>query len=231
MERMQGRKRTGILGAGKPIKEKRQMAWFSRFTRFGDMHWVFGQEHSISCGVACVIMAAYKINKLWPGVKSTFTEKDILQMAAALFGQNPLGNSGLNGGQMIQLLNHSSLRMGGWSFSSLPPGDVPAQIVRKVGTIGFLGPTVFAKPIIALVNWSGGGGHWVLIDSVREFFGQKYATVCDPWDANVHVVPMKLNASFNYTGKQTFAVDFGGTHYAYGSPAAGSVFLGVTLAR
>ena len=30
------------------------MAWFTRFTRFGDMHFVFGQEEGMTCGPSVV---------------------------------------------------------------------------------------------------------------------------------------------------------------------------------
>jgi hypothetical protein len=211
--------------------EGQEMAWFSRFTRFGDMHWVFGQENSISCGVACVIMAAFKINKLQPNTKSIFTEKDIIKNATALFGPNPLGSYGLGNGQLMQLLNHPDLRMGGWMYSNLPRNDIPAHIAKKVGISGSLGPILNVTPMIAGIDWSGGGGHWVLIDTVREFNGQKYATVCDPWDANVHIVPLNVGTPFNYTGQKAFGVDFGGTHHAYTTPSKGSVFLGDILVR
>ncbi len=207
------------------------MAWFSRFTRFGDMHWVFGQESAISCGVACAIMAAYKINKLRPGTRSSFTEKEILQKATTLFGPNPLGGGGLGNNQMVMLLNHPDLHMGGWQYSRYPQNDIPAKILQKVGTCGGFGPVINVKPIIAGIDWTGGGGHWVVIDTVREFNGQKYATICDPWDANVHVVPLNLNTTFNYTGQRTCGVDFGGTHFKYKSPSNGGIFLGDVLTR
>lgn len=56
-----------------------QNPWFTRFTRFGDTHLVFGQEQGISCGLACVIMAAYKINKLTPSVKAMYDEDDMMK--------------------------------------------------------------------------------------------------------------------------------------------------------
>jgi hypothetical protein len=53
------------------------MAWFSRFTRFGDMHLVYGQEANMSCGIASVMMCVFKINKLNPGATSVTVEQDI----------------------------------------------------------------------------------------------------------------------------------------------------------
>ena len=53
------------------------MAWFSRFTRFGDMHLVYGQEANMSCGIASVMMCVFKINKLRPDRKALTLEKNI----------------------------------------------------------------------------------------------------------------------------------------------------------
>jgi len=38
------------------------MAWFTRITRFGDVHLVYGQEHDRSCGLACIMMCVFKLN-------------------------------------------------------------------------------------------------------------------------------------------------------------------------
>ena len=53
------------------------MAWFTRFTRFGDVHLVYAQEQQNSCGIACVMMTVFKINKLTPGVRALHTEREI----------------------------------------------------------------------------------------------------------------------------------------------------------
>lgn len=206
------------------------MAWFSRITRFGDVHMVFGQEQTISCGVACVIMAAFKINKIRPGSKAIFSEADILARATALLGPNPLGGAGFSNPQIVQVLNHPDLKMPGWRLSTLPQNDVAGKIVQEVGTTG-LGPTVFVRPVIVGIDWRGGGGHWVVVDTVRTFMGKKYATICDPWDANVHVVPLQENSTFNYTGAPAVAVDFGGTRYSYDTPSVGGAFLGDVVWR
>src|SRR5215510_3456057 len=53
------------------------MAWFSRFTRFGDVHLVYGQEANMSCGIASIIMCVFKINKLKPGTTAITVEKEL----------------------------------------------------------------------------------------------------------------------------------------------------------
>jgi hypothetical protein len=202
------------------------MSWFSRVTRFGDVHMVFGQERSISCGVACIIMAAFKINKLTPGVQAAFSEADILAKAQTLFGPNPLGSAGLNNPQMVQLLNAPEFGMSNWRLDTLPPSQVGTKIITQVGVTSGLGPTLTCKPVIVGVDWIGGGGHWVLVDTVRTFIGRRYATVCDPWDANVHVTSVASGAPFNYTGQKEAGIDFWGTHYDYTNPSVGGALLG-----
>lgn len=207
------------------------MAWFSRITRFGDLHMCFAQERNISCGVACVIMAAFKINKLTPGVDATFSENDVLARATALFGPNPLGTGGLNNPQMTTLLNDPMFNMPGWTLSTLPPSQVPQRIIDEVGVTGGFGPTVDVTPCIVGVDWHGGGGHWVLIDTVRTFFGTRYATVCDPWDGSVHVTELTPGATFAYTGESVIDFDFWGERNHYTSPSTGGALLGDIICR
>jgi hypothetical protein len=209
------------------------MAWFCRVSRFGDLHWVFGQERSISCGVACAIMAAFKINKIAPGTRALFSEGDILAKATALFGPNPLGSAGFGNSQILRMLNHPDLKMTGWVFHRMAPRDVPGKIISEVGVTAGLGPTLFVNPMIVGIDWAAGGGHWVLVDTVRTFLGKTYATVCDPWDANVHIVPTAEQQTFNYVGQPAIAVDFwgGAGRHHYDTPKTGGVFLGDVLWR
>ncbi|HVN00222.1 MAG TPA: hypothetical protein VMT68_08410 [Caulobacteraceae bacterium] len=208
------------------------MPWVSRFTRYGDMHWVFGQEQNISCGVACVIMAAYKVNKLTPGVRAEFTEADVLARATTLFGPNPLGTGGLNNPQMAQLLNDPMFNMAGWTLSTLPQTAVPGRITNVVGVTSGFGPTLNVNPIILGIDWNGGGGHWVLVDTIRvsPWDDQRYATVCDPWDANVHLTPLTANQTFAYTGHRVWGITTERT-YDYQAPSTGGVFVGDVINR
>lgn len=207
------------------------MPWFSRFTRFGDVHLVFGQERTISCGLACIIMAAFKINKLEPGKKALYDEDGILATAVKVLGPNPLGTAGLNNPQMVQLLNDPFLKMPGWNLSTLSQTQVTDKIIKEVKVESGLGPSVQVTPVIVGVDWKGGGGHWVLIDTVRSVLGKLYATVCDPWDGSVHVVPLKKGDSFNYVANGVIDFDFFGKRYEYDKPSVGGAFLGDIIWR
>jgi hypothetical protein len=207
------------------------MGWIWRVTRFADVHWVFAQERRISCGVACVIMAAYKINKYAPGVKSEFSEDDILARATELFGPDPLGANGLNNGQMLQLLNDPMFKMDGWREDRMPATDVPAKIITKVGETSGFGPKLEVKPIIAHIKWNGeDGGHWVLVDTIRRYRGATYATVCDPWDGNVHVTPATPGATFDYSGESVWGFSTAKRH-KYEAPSPGQDFWGLVISR
>jgi hypothetical protein len=207
------------------------MAWFSRFTRFGDVHWVFGQEREISCGVASAIMAAFKINKLTPGVKAVFDEDTVVQKATKLFGPNPLGDGGLSNPRMVDLLNHADLKMPGWKLDTLAPSAVVDKLISIVGITHGFGVKMDVNPVVVGIDWNGGGGHWVVIDTIRALGNEMWATVCDPWDANVHIVPISRNQTLNYTAKKGQAVDLFGTHQEYTSPSSGGVFVGDLIFR
>ena len=56
------------------------MAWFTRFTRFGDDHLVYAQEADNYCGIACVMMCVFKINKLRPGATAVTQEQEIYRV-------------------------------------------------------------------------------------------------------------------------------------------------------
>jgi hypothetical protein len=133
------------------------VAWFTRLTRFGDAHLVYGQEANMSCGIASLMMCVFKINKLTPGATSVTVEKDIYA-----------------------------------------PTDVPQKLLDKVGLTAGLGAVVDVEPVILGVDWDLGGAHWVVVDTIREAFGSQYATICDPWDANVHMQAFSVGSPFFY---------------------------------
>ena len=71
-------------------------------------------------------------------------------------------------------------------------------IADKIGVRGMLGPAISVKPAMVGITWSDGSGHWVVIDTVRKVFGDLVATVCDPWDTNVHMQDFTRGGVFAY---------------------------------
>lgn len=198
------------------------MAWFTRFTRFGDVHWVFGQEQGMTCGPASALMCYTKVMKLSPSGVGYSTTQRIQDYYAQWNGQAYDGSAvGTFPGGLVYALNQ--MNCGSWRQTTVSATGASAAITRYVGASSGLGPAAGMSPIIVGVNWDGStGSHWVCIDTVRSFLGTNYATVCDPWDASVHVQSMSGGA-FTYDAAPTWGVDFGGEHYEYSQPSTGRV--------
>jgi hypothetical protein len=179
----------------------------------------------MSCGIASVMMCAFKINKIAPGKTAVHVEKDIYKKYQAASG-NPYNSTvaestGTGPWNLVAVLNQ--LNCGSWTWDKVAPNKASTKIIDTVGVTTGFGPTVNVNPIIVGVDWDRGGAHWVVIDTVREFLGSHYATVCDPWDTNVHVQKLKKGDPFVYeAGQAGFAVDFWGSHKGQSSPYASS---------
>ena len=183
------------------------MAWFTRFTRFGDMHIVYGQEHGMSCGLASVMMCVFKVNKLTPGKTAITTEEEIRKKYQTLLGSNY--NSEQVGTYPTLLASIlTSFTPGTWRWQQLQPNAVTAKLIAKVGVTGGIGPVVDVEPVILGVDWDLGGAHWVVVDTIRSPFFSKFATVNDPWDANVHMQEISDSGPFTYkAGEGGFSID------------------------
>lgn len=199
------------------------MAWFTRFTRFGDVHYVFGQEQGMTCGPSSALMCYTKITKLTPGSVSYNTTQRIKDLYEQWQGAPYDGSQvGTWGEGLVYALNR--MNCGRWRCDTYAPNDTAQAIAYFVGQTGGWGATVNVKPVIVGVNWDGSAAsHWVCIDTIRSFAGNSYATVCDPWDANVHIQRMTVGQQFVYDAEPVFGVDFGGTHYEYSQPSTGRV--------
>jgi hypothetical protein len=194
------------------------MAWFSRFTRFGDMHLVFGQEANMSCGIASVMMCVFKINKLSPWNQAIHVNTDIYKAySTASGGQYKPETRGTHPNHLVTVLN--SLKCGRWTWSNVSAAAASKKIIDLVGVTPAPGPTLTVNPIIIGVDWDSGGAHWAVVDTVRGVMGWTYATICDPWDANVHIQAIDASKPFVYKADEGgFAVDFGGEHKGQTSP-------------
>jgi hypothetical protein len=65
------------------------------------------------------------------------------------------------------------------------------------------------------------------VEPIREFAGTRYATICDPWDSNVHLQSFKTGSPFLYDAAQGgFSIDFGGTHKQQREPYKGNAAKG-----
>jgi len=202
------------------------MAWFSRFTRFGDVHLVYGQEANMSCGIASVMMCVFKINKLKPGATAVTVEKDIYKKYEATIGTTYTPETtGTYPTGLATVLNEFTT--GTWRWHQTPVNDVPQVLIDQVGVTSGLGPTVDVNPVILGVDWDLGGAHWVVVDTVREWVGSNYATICDPWDTNVHIQKFSTGSPFFYDAASGgFMINLWGTNKGTTQPYKGNAAKG-----
>ncbi len=207
------------------------MAWFTRYTRFRDVHLVYGQEAENSCGIACVMMSVFKINKLAPGRSALHTEQEIYRVYGEVSGSAYNGSAYTFTNHLASVLNR--LNCGQWRQEQLGTNDVAQKILDVVGTRSALtGATISVDPIIVLINWDNSGGHFVVIDSVRTLLSYNYATVCDPWDANVHVTSFSAGQPFRYEGAPVpYSWNVGAAPRAYSAPSSGGATGGWVIYR
>lgn len=197
------------------------MTWFTRFTRFGEMHMVYSQENSNSCGIACVRMVVFKVNKLRPHALALRSEQSIDADYARVSGAPYDGSGYSNATLLFKLLNQFTSDT--WVAEYAGPAVIGQKLIDSVGVNGTPGASTGA-PVIVLVGWSAGGAHFVVVDSINEVRGQHYASVCDPWDGNVHVTAFAPGQPFNYTGAPVpWSWSFGGPEHTYdGGPSSGA---------
>lgn len=175
------------------------MAWFSRFTRYGDMHIVYGQERDNSCGMASIMMAFFKSYKLVPGRQSVYQEERVIRAYEAAKGSaHDFTRTGAVDNLVLRTINN--LDGGQWSYAFRQGGTgMGALVADKVGVTGGLGPTINVSPVMIGITWLGTNqGHWAVVDTVRSVFGGRTATICDPWDTNVHMQSFTRGGTFTY---------------------------------
>ena len=198
-----------------------RVAWFSRITRFGDVHLVYGQEARATCGLASVIMCVFKINKLTPGAETLLVENELVEEYKQVSGNASYDKEkkGTGPQNLVTILNRHT--KGNWNWRKVPVDDVAQLLIDKVGVTTGVGPTVNVNPVILGVDWEFKGAHWVVVDTVRSFLDSTYATICDPWDTNVHIQKFAAGEPFVYrAGEGGFKLDFWGTNMGDASPYA-----------
>jgi hypothetical protein len=197
------------------------MAWFTRFTRFGDAHVVYGQEKQMTCGLASVMMVIFKKNKLVPGKTSVTTEEAIRKEYEARLGSSYTGHTVGTFPTHLCAILQTFVPTHLWVWRTPAPDSVPRMMIDRIGVNDSWGPSVEVKPMILGVDWDAGGAHWVVADTIRKVGKSHYATICDPWDTNVHIQEFKTGQPFVYDATSGgFMIDVSGTHYTYDSNSA-----------
>ena len=166
----------------------------------------------MTCGLACALMTAYKVNKFTPDANPPVDEETVLEICDAMFGAGKVVEHGLPGISLVQVLNHPDLQMPGWTIArSLAPDAVCNELIHRVGVDYGFEPSFNINPVILLVQWTHNNVcHWVCVDSVRNVLGLHYATLCDPLDGGVHMVPLSPGKPFSYAAQRTIDFDLWG---------------------
>lgn len=197
------------------------MPWFSRWSRFGDVHFVYSQAAQNSCGMASIMMAVFKVNKLRPGAAAVYKEQQVYDVYSQVSGSVYDGSAYSNATLLDDSLNR--LNCGKWMAEYVGPDAVTDRLLRICGKTQGFGPTVDCSPVIVLIGWDAGGAHFVVVDTIRSLAGRTYATVCDPWDAQLRVTQCWTGRDFKYNTAQTIQINLEGTpQHSYGSRQNGT---------
>lgn len=176
----------------------------------------------MSCGIASIMMCVFKINKLKPGKDAVTVERDITTKYRNALGSsyNP-ETTGTYPTLLASVLN--GFTSGNWSWHKTPPNDVGKVLTKQVGLSGPIGPIVDVEPVILGVDWDLGGAHWIVVDTIRDVVGTRYATICDPWDANVHLQSFGTTEPFVYHAADGgFMINFVGSTKGAAKPYVGN---------
>ena len=140
------------------------MPWKTVKCDLGHTHDVWCQDRGDACGPSCMIMAYQRIWKKKPNDESLFYEaynlygNDNRQVAS---GASP---HRVTNGFEYTFANNLASAMSKFISKSKAQNVGENNVGTKIRS-SLLGSGA-AKPVIALVNWKDGGGHFVLIDRV-----------------------------------------------------------------
>ena len=206
------------------------MAWFVRSSRNG-VHMVYGQQAGKSCGIACVMMVNFKMKK-WqlaaslssapagiaalPGIgynvaSAIKLESQVYAAYGKATGKKYDGSADTFATQLPKVLNN--LGIGVWTAECYADRDLADTII---GSVGGADPA----PVILLVHWLNGGGHFVVCDTVVRAGAQTFMDICDPWDTAVRTVQITSGTPIAYdVNRATDLIDLGQSHKDHNASA------------
>lgn len=192
-------------------------SWFLRIDRFADVHMVAAQGKDQSCALASIKMVHFKVNKLRPGASLLTTERQLetLYKQKAKETSHDFDQKGSNPQVMVDVLN--SMGTGMWTIDWPPVHEVGDRVAKYVGVdqfgLGVTGINAMKRkyPVILACYWQPKGGHAVVVDTVTRIPAMgTYATICDPWDANVHFEKLESGKPFSYSPKPAAGINVWG---------------------
>lgn len=183
------------------------MAWFTRLDRFGDTHLCYSQEAGMSCGLASTKMVVFKVNKLRPGHDALTTEKWVEQIYKKYDTTAVnVGSEGVFVSALANVLNEFGI--GTWRYAKPAADKIPAFLIDKLSPdvvgLGPINTILRGYPIVLGVDWGGGGGHVVVLDTINKFpfVDAWWASICDPGDGDVHITRMEKGKPISYEGRR-----------------------------
>lgn len=171
------------------------MAWSTVKCELGHVHELWCQERDNACGPSCMMMAYQRVTQTKPDDESLFYEAYNMygnDTAAVAGGDESRVTSGFEYTYADHLASAMSKFVGKASAKNVGHGNVAESVFGAM--MGHKTP----KPVIGLVNWSGGGGHFVLMDKITMMDKHLKMCVCDPWDGCVHVIGAPLGGAMPY---------------------------------
>ena len=190
------------------------MSWFRRTTALAT-RMVYGQQAKDSCGIASVIMVNYLVkkaalspyleaNRLSGAYDDTYrSERDVDAAYSQVAGFTYNGTQDTNTELLAAVLN--KLNIGTWRQLFISPTDISNRISNSCA-----GPR--RVPIIVLVKWRSGPGHFVVCDAASQSVIGVRADFCDPWDASVHTLNIRRGEPLIYSAQKEAATS---AHYYY----------------
>jgi hypothetical protein len=193
-------------------------SWFLRVDRFADVHVVAAQNKNQSCMLASIKMIVFKVNKLRPGKAALPTESRIEALYKQFEG-NPnhdFDTTGSNRAIATQVLN--ALGIGNWATEYPSTPAVPEKIMKYVGVdqfgLGLTGINAAKRgyPVLLRCTWKSGRAHAIVCDTVTQIpLLGTYATICDPWDGDVHFEKMEKGKTMTYEPSEAIGINFWGS--------------------
>jgi len=132
----------------------------------GQNHILATQEKSHSCGIACVGMIIGRM-------RGQLFEEKVLRQYSGEFDQgkyNAMPTAGYKAGVGTEMENLSIM---------LRKASISASMTHVADVLSAFKKASMSKPILAHVEWDGGGAHFVVVDGVYDGIR---AVVCDPWE-------------------------------------------------
>lgn len=204
------------------------MSWFVRLSRFLSVHMVYSQHAQNSCGIASMMMVNFKQKKgaMLAGLSAAGTVSTLPIIGSAI--ASPLASLAIDYAVASEpgvYAAYTKVTGSPYDGSQYSDADNFPQVLRDLGLgeweVYDMPANSFAEtaeaatnkaPIIARVEWNGGGAHFVVIDE----FHMGYGCVCDPWDGELHVVRMPKNQRVTYNANdRVISMSFGGHRNTY----------------